>query len=270
MPSVRLLTHHAADPYFNMAVDEWLLARAETTPGFAAVRLYSWRPGAITFGVNQRAEKAFTAELAHSTPVIRRVTGGRAIYHDPSELTYAIAANTTAGPVAAWRESRSRTGTAIAQLLQEFLRRAGFDTEYMRQSSTANSLPAFFHSAPCFASHARYELVGTNGKMAASAQRRLDASFLQHGSLKLAGVAPHPALDSPHPANDLPPLERAAFERLVKLFGDAFQVCCGQRLTPFITDQRTVETWSRRAVEVRKNRLLRRVEIKQSNAGVSL
>ena len=72
MTAPLFFTHYATAPWFNMAFDEWLLARAERTPGFAAVRLYSWQPGAITYGVNQKESKAYRAEQLGDTPVIRR------------------------------------------------------------------------------------------------------------------------------------------------------------------------------------------------------
>ncbi|MCK4573421.1 MAG: hypothetical protein KAU36_03575, partial [candidate division Zixibacteria bacterium] len=93
MRKILFHNHFAAGPHFNMAFDEWLFARACESPGSIMLRLYSWRPGAITFGFNQKEQTAVDCERLNGTPLIRRVTGGRALYHDPSELTYAIAVN---------------------------------------------------------------------------------------------------------------------------------------------------------------------------------
>ena len=47
---------YAGHPYWNMAFDEWLLVRALERPGSLYLRLYTWHPGAITFGYNQRRD----------------------------------------------------------------------------------------------------------------------------------------------------------------------------------------------------------------------
>lgn len=262
--------HYAAEPWCNMAFDEWLLARAERETGFAAVRLYTWAPGGITFGVNQRLEKAFDRSKLGETAAIRRVTGGRAIYHDPSELTYSIAVHSNDCVVPAWRGGRSETATNIAHLLRAFLRAVGLAADYARQSARENARPDFFHAAPCFESHARYELLTDEGKVVASAQRRLEHSFLQHGSIKLAGVADHPALRTNRPAKELPALDRTRFDFLAGRFREVFRHEHGADLAPTPITAEGRDVVAMRCREVRKNSLARRDVIKQNDAGVSL
>ncbi|HVP06944.1 MAG TPA: hypothetical protein VMS71_03805, partial [Candidatus Acidoferrum sp.] len=218
--------HYAADPYFNMAFDEWMLRQAMHRPEAVYLRLYSWMPGAITFGYNQRFERAIDASKLGDTPVIRRVTGGRAIYHDPSEITYAIASNADSKAVQALSGSTSEVSARIAEALALFLSRLRIDAEYVRQSSAQNSRPDFFHAAPCFASLARYELVAGERKVVASAQKRLGNAFLQHGAIKLNGVVSHGAL--PNASTDviqfMQPLDRPTFDSLSGRFVEAFGV----------------------------------------------
>ncbi len=194
MHQAELYTSFAADPYFNMAFDEWLLARAAGRSGYVAVRLYSWLPGAITFGVHQKEEKAFREDFLGDTPVIRRVTGGRALYHDPSELTYAIAVNNTEEAPPELSGSLSQSSKQIGRALASFVEASGLDAQFLRRSRGESTDRDFFHSAPCFVSAARHEVMSGGGKVVASAQRQFDFGFLQHGSIKLAGIAPHPAL----------------------------------------------------------------------------
>ena len=182
-----LYMHHGADPFFNMAFDEWMFGCVLTQPGMILVRLYSWSPGAITFGLNQRESSAYDHAALGDTPAIRRVTGGRAIYHDPSEITYSVAINTQNLVHERLAGGVSQSSTAIAETLAEFVRLQGVPADYQKQSSADNARPDFFHTAPCFASHARYELIAKGRKIVASAQRRLDEAFLQHGSIKLTG-----------------------------------------------------------------------------------
>ncbi|HUV31043.1 MAG TPA: hypothetical protein VMY05_08165 [Acidobacteriota bacterium] len=206
MTRARYDAHFAADPYYNMAFDEWLLCRALAEPASIFVRLYTWRVGAITFGFNQNERTALDFSRLDGTPVIRRVTGGRAVFHDPSELTYAVAVNREGLAHASLSGSLSQTCRAIAGALQDFLDRVGVVSEYVHVSTPGQGRREFFNKAPCFASAARHELVAAGRKVVASAQRRIGPALLQHGSIKMGGVAVHPALHGPadSPQNPLP------------------------------------------------------------------
>ncbi len=187
----------ACDPYYNMAVDEWLFDRAHSVPGSLFVRLYSWAEGTITFGVNQDIKRAFDSSQLNGTPVIRRITGGRALYHDSSELTYSIAVNLSEWHGREWATGRSNFYRTVAEALAEFVSVMGTDVSYCRRSAESNSRSDFFHKAACFVSPSRYEVLAEGGKVVASAARQIGDTILQHGSIKLDGVAYHPALYYP-------------------------------------------------------------------------
>jgi len=206
-----------------MAFDEWLFGQAVHDPGFVAFRLYTWLPGAITIGLNQRAEMALDWRAIGSTVVIRRATGGRALYHDPSELTYSVVvgADTTRRLCAGG--STSRLSGLIAHGLTRFLIRQGIGAEFVRRSSPVDQRPVADHTMPCFASFARYELVSGGRKVVASAQRRTGDAVLQHGSIKMGGVTNHAALpgigDLGGPDSELQSLD---YEWLMKAARDLF------------------------------------------------
>ncbi len=224
-------THFAADPYFNMAFDEWLFSRALSRPGAVYVRLYSWLPGAITFGYNQRRETALDFSRLGDTPVIRRVTGGRAVYHDVSELTYAIALNPHSDELRRLAGSVSATYRYLSGALQAFLGRLDIAAALVSRSSPENGRPDFFHKAPCFASASRYELLTGGRKIVASAQKQSRGVVLQHGSIKISGLAPHPALSATpgEAAGELQPLSEERFERAARLFPEAVGESLGVR-----------------------------------------
>ncbi|MFZ1685740.1 MAG: hypothetical protein WAU88_16630, partial [Candidatus Zixiibacteriota bacterium] len=213
-------SHHNGEPWFNMGFDEWLLDRALDRPGSVALRLYQWKTGTITFGYNQRAETALVWSAIGSTPVIRRVTGGRALYHDPSEITYSIVINQLGLDEMPLGGGLSKSSGAISEALVQFLGLLGVRSEYQRSSSPSNSSPDFFHKAPCFASSAKYEVMGRAGKVIASAQKRLGHCLLQHGAIKVSGVVPHPALPNvPDTVSGaLGGMETGEFTRLSELF----------------------------------------------------
>jgi len=186
--------NYCGEAYFNMAMDEWLMRRAAEIPASLFLRLYTWQAPTITIGTNQRFETAVDHASLGKTVVIRRVTGGRAVYHDLSELTYSIVVNRERLENDNFTGSLSHTLEMIAGALGSFLREVGVSSDYVRSSSRRHSEKGFLHKAPCFAANARFELVSENRKVVASAQRRTGSVLLQQGSIKLFGVAPHRAL----------------------------------------------------------------------------
>lgn len=182
------------DPYYNMACDEWMFRRVIRHPERLFLRLYGWAESTITFGVNQQEDRALDFSQVTDTPVIRRITGGRALYHDRSELTYSLAINLDGWKGQPWAEEPSHLYRMVAEGLTEFVSAMGKPADYCRSSAVSNSQPGFFHRAACFASRARYEVVADEKKVVASAARKHDNAVLQHGAIKLFGVATHPAL----------------------------------------------------------------------------
>ncbi len=170
------------------------LARAAKEPETVFVRLYSWSRGAITIGLNQDIERAVDLSRLNGTSVIRRITGGRALYHDPGELTYSIAAKTIGAGSGIFGSSVQETCGLISSALAGFLEDIGFASQIVRQSSPGFKEKDGFNKLSCFKSAARYEIVSNGRKIVGSAQRRINDTFLQHGSIKLAKQAEHPAL----------------------------------------------------------------------------
>jgi lipoate-protein ligase A len=266
--------HYAGSPFFNTAFDEWLLQRAVSEPAFVSLRLYTWQPGAITFGFNQKKELALDFSSVLDTPVIRRITGGRAIYHDPGEITYSIAVNTCNLDNAKLNGSLSGTSSAIAEALTRFLASLGIRSQYLRRSSSKDPKPIFSHTSPCFDSVARYEIVARTRKIVASAQRRIGGTFLQHGSIKVNGIAPHPALHlksfpvlSPF---SVPMIRKEEFDAMavqfVKIMAQSLGLTCDRGCLDFPA----LEQIEKLTIYVKKNSLERRDSFKRSTGKGSL
>lgn len=256
-------TGYAGDPYFNMAFDEWLFAKACESPGSILLRLYTWNRGAVTFGYNQKPELALHLDRLGDTPVIRRVTGGRALYHEPSELTYSIAVNTLALNCDRLSGSISRTTASIAGALAEFVQQQGIECEFLSRSSEGFSNPDTFHKAPCFASRARYEIVSGGQKIVASAQRRIENTIFQHGSIKIGGVVSHPAVPlalkgGAAEAETVGPVAAEPFNRLAATFRSIFQSFVGCELGLCEPDEEGQAALEKRRIRVKDNFLQRR------------
>jgi lipoate-protein ligase A len=173
-----LLVDPPSDGAWNMALDQALLDAAERE-GLATLRLYTWDPYTLSFGRNEPATRRYdrAAIEARRMAVVRRPTGGRAVWH-ADEVTYAVAA-----PAEIFGSLRD-TYRAIHGLLAEALMGLGAPV------GLAADRPAVGVGAgACFASAAGGEVVTLDGgKVVGSAQVRSGEAFLQHGSIILSGA----------------------------------------------------------------------------------
>lgn len=195
------------DPIFNMAADAYLLHAAEVGEGAPApvVRIYGWEVPAITIGYHQSPERAVDLTKIGDTPIVRRITGGRALLHEPAELTYAVAGNFVKYP--GLGATLRQTYQLISQAIIAFYAGLGWQAEMARRDTPVSLSGSAKAQKGCFASVSHYEITVAGVKVAASSQRRTKTAMLQHGSIKLATPGKHPAiLESADPGNALPPI----------------------------------------------------------------
>lgn len=198
METWRLILSGANEAYFNMALDEALLFSCRKNLSPPVLRLYEWRPPAVSIGYFQSAAR--TVDLRKCTRegmgVVRRITGGRAVLHE-DEVTYSVCASTSDFPQLGNRVSQ--TYQKLSMALLHSLAVLGIDGEWVRPSGEARPTPLPVTSAkPCFISNSRYEITVAGRKLIGSAQRRFSVwsgqkqkgSFLQHGSI-LTGKGNH-------------------------------------------------------------------------------
>ncbi len=172
--------------HYNMRLDELLAERLTAHQGLPTLRVYGWKPHAISLGYNQRDNDFDKARCAaHGIDIVRRPTGGRAIFH-AEELTYSVAMFSRGKNISdSYRE--------ISEALLSGLHFLGADGEC---ALTQPNLPEIYRSRtsiPCFASSTRYEIQYRGKKLVGSAQRRYvatggDEIVLQHGSVLLGPV----------------------------------------------------------------------------------
>jgi lipoate-protein ligase A len=97
MDSWRLLELETHDAYTNMAIDEAILNARTKNLVPNTIRLYRWNPSAVSIGKFQKIENEVNLDscLEYGVDVVRRITGGGAVYHDAEgEITYSIIAAT--------------------------------------------------------------------------------------------------------------------------------------------------------------------------------
>jgi lipoate-protein ligase A len=81
----------------NMAVDEAVLTARVIDRVPNTLRLYRWKPSAVSIGKNQNPEVEAQLENCRrlGVDVVRRISGGGAVYHDErDEVTYSLIAKT--------------------------------------------------------------------------------------------------------------------------------------------------------------------------------
>jgi lipoate-protein ligase A len=155
-----------------MTIDEALLEETLRTGG-ACLRLYRWDPPTLSIGRNQ----SHNDFAGFNLPIVRRPTGGQAVWHD-REVTYAVAA-----PVALFGSLR-RAYEQIQRRLARALRTLGADVQIAPGHRIVRP-PG--RPVSCFAAPVAGEILARGKKLVGSAQVRRRDAFLQHGSILLDG-----------------------------------------------------------------------------------
>ena len=154
---------------------------ADARTGRAFLRLYRFDPPCLSLGRNEPAATRYdrAAIARRRLDVVRRPTGGRAVWHE-HEVTYAVAA-----PITTFGGLRPAYYTLHTRLAAA-LRRLGADTalagDRPRSPATVLGRPG-----PCFAAPVGGEVLVGGRKLVGSAQVCEGRAFLQHGSILLAG-----------------------------------------------------------------------------------
>jgi lipoyl(octanoyl) transferase len=232
----RLLVTEPSDGPTNMAIDEalWKGRRAGSSP--PTVRFFAWAPPTVSLGYGQPLDDHIDVAACRALGVglVRRPTGGSAIYHDgpERELTYSVAATVEDLGVGA---DLLATYQWIGRALRHGLRALGADAELVAAKAPAGLTPAF-----CFARTGTYEIEIGGRKIVGSAQRRQGASFLQHGAVLLAADAARLRTLFPRTRDPLAPLttleaalgRRHSFDEVAGALAEAFENEHGLRLKP--------------------------------------
>ena len=172
----RCLLSNPLEGAWNMAVDEAILEAVGQGLSLPTLRLFAWRPPCLSLGYAQSIQDVDQAALAaRGWQLVRRPTGGRAVWHD-AELTYAVAA-----PIAAFG-TLAESYRAIHARLAAALRTLGAVAELAPRGRAAG-----VGDGPCFATPVGGEVLVHGKKVVGSAQVRHGAAFLQHGSILLDG-----------------------------------------------------------------------------------
>ncbi|MBN1802882.1 MAG: lipoate--protein ligase family protein [Candidatus Lokiarchaeota archaeon] len=90
----RFIPLESRNGYWNMALDEAVLNSVISGQSPNTLRFFKWFPSTITIGRNQSLSDEVFIDIANENGfnVVRRITGGGAVFHDKDrEITYSIA-----------------------------------------------------------------------------------------------------------------------------------------------------------------------------------
>jgi lipoyl(octanoyl) transferase len=172
----RFLNTYVQNAAMNMAIDESILTHHLKDEVPPTLRVFRWSQPSISVGRFQSIEREIVSEvcLERGVALVRRPTGGRAVYHR-DEFTYSIVINkhfgVPSGVVAAY--------AFLSQGLLAALTYLGVQAELSDERVSKHP------SAACFASSTQADLTSKGFKLIGSAQVWKDNTLLQQGSLPL-------------------------------------------------------------------------------------
>jgi lipoate-protein ligase A len=183
-----VIPHEAADGPTNMAIDEALLETVAADAGTAYLRTYSWTVPTLSLGYFQRLAEVHADARFHSAAVVRRLTGGGAIWHD-QEITYAVIVPANHPLARPSTKLYSTVHTAIASALVN----VGIDASRRGDGGVSADVDQK-RRLLCFTDPDPEDIVAKGVKLVGSAQRRRGGAVLQHGSILIARSAQTPEI----------------------------------------------------------------------------
>jgi len=175
----RLLEDGPAEGAWNLAVDQAVaeaVGRGEAPP---TLRFYRWEPPTVSLGGIQRFPGGVDVAACRrrGIPLVRRMTGGRAVLH-AAELTYSAAVPRQG----AWRAPVPEVFRRLCEGLMAGLGRLGISARLGEDGSSRGGPGA----GACFLLPNAPAILADGRKLIGSAQHRSDRAVLQQGSLLLA------------------------------------------------------------------------------------
>jgi lipoate-protein ligase A len=165
------------DGSWNMAVDEYLFQSLTEHPQ-TILRFYSWKNPTVSLGYSQKALEVADLEFCKNNgiDIVRRMTGGKLVLHH-KEVTYSL----TSSDTEIFTSSLNDSYRIISEALMIGLKKMDL------APSLASPAPQEYirGNLPCFSYPSRNEVEVAGKKIIGSAQKRVGAKFIQHGSIPL-------------------------------------------------------------------------------------
>jgi len=177
----RVLDFQRYNAFENMAIDEAIFRETIKNKKQPTLRFYGWQPAAVSIGYFQDIKREVNVEKcrAAGVDVVRRLSGGKAVFHC-AEVTYSVIACNTE-PF--FPPDILGTYRAISSCIAHGLACLGIKASL---AETGRNPRDNDFRACCFSTPSRNELLVAGRKICGSAQMRSGGGFLQHGSILTA------------------------------------------------------------------------------------
>lgn len=175
---LRLIDSGRCDAYYNMAIDEAISIHVREDKTAITLRLYEWLNPTITVGSFQRLDQIDLMFCKkNGIPVVRRPTGGRAIFHF-DEITYSFSSTNQEPFTGRLFQVYQKLGSVFCVAFKSI----GIDVQMNLNKKTYNVTK----TPLCFKSTSYGELTYGGKKVIGSAQKRWREGFLQQGTIPLS------------------------------------------------------------------------------------
>jgi len=155
----RMIPFRYFDAFLNMALDEAIMEAVRNGESLPTIRFYGWAPSAVSIGVFQGIRNEVNLDVTRQAgvDVIRRQTGGGAVYHDQfGEVTYSII-----GPVEDFSVNIIKSYADICEPIITALKSLGLDVHFEPVN----------------------DILLNEQKISGNAQTRRQGILLQHGTV---------------------------------------------------------------------------------------
>jgi lipoate-protein ligase A len=178
MAEWRLVREEARSGAMNMALDE-VAARTAADGGPSTVRVYRFEPSTLSLGYSQDPETVDWAACERAgLDVVRRPTGGGAIYHDAhGDISYGVVA-----PADAVSGDLLAAYHAFCEPVLDAFEALGVPAAFAEERAPARHEPACYLREL----HPAHDVVVDGRKVSGNAQYRRRDATVQHGSLAYA------------------------------------------------------------------------------------
>jgi len=171
----RLIVDQPSCGAWNMAVDRAIQLEHAKSRSPATLRIYAWSTPTLSLGRFQRAENIDLHACASSgIDVVRRPTGGRAVFHC-DEVTYAVIAGVQDGIPSGIKESYGYLATALSAAFVNM----GIPIDPVDRTDLTRPKS---NSFACYLQLQSADLSVDSRKLCGSAQAWYAKTVLQHGS----------------------------------------------------------------------------------------
>jgi len=160
----RVIPFQNYDAKMNMAIDQAILESVSAGKCPPTIRLYTWKPHAISLGYGQHRD---ILKNQNGIDVVRRPTGGNAVYHGIDDLTYAVIAPHELFGGNPINGVNRQAYTTICTWIVAALKHCGLEAELYGSN----------------------DVIMHGKKVAGNAQRTDENVLLQHGSIFVSSTA---------------------------------------------------------------------------------